>query len=120
MGSNSQRLLRDYFESKLGFLTGEDRVYVHFHKEYPLCFASKEQYASWGELARGSTRALYGPCTDCLPKYQAEMIKEKRCEHPEVQFAVDSDGFISGYIAGPDQKLAASSNIGWCRSHSES
>lgn len=41
------------------------------------------------------------PCEDCLPSYQAEMLAAKRCEHPEVVFERDADGFISGRLPVP-------------------
>lgn len=94
-------------------------MYVHFHNEYPLCFQSKEQYTTWSELARGSTQAQFGPCTDCTPEFQDRMKKEMRCEHPEVEFDKDEDGFISGYIPYKKKFLAAFSNIASCRNRSE-
>lgn len=69
--------------------------------DYPLCFASPEQYKNWVKAARacarGSKELISGFCTDCTPEYQAQMIELNRCEHPDVQFAVDRDGFMSGY-----------------------
>lgn len=53
---------------------------------HPKC-ATLKQYVGWRNLARvtrGTTEA--GFCTDCTAKYQASMMAQGRCQHPEVQF----------------------------------
>ena len=56
-----------------------------------------ETYLLWRESAR---RVIphYGFCADCTPEYQQRMIVEKKCEHPETLFEIDSDGFIGGTL----------------------
>lgn len=46
---------------------------------------------------RVSTRKRNDYCEDCLPEFQREMIKKKQCQHPEVFFRVDEDGFVAGF-----------------------
>lgn len=43
-------------------------------------------------------------CTDCTPEYQAKMIEEKRCRHPEIKFGRGEDGFIEGYLPDENRK----------------
>ena len=38
----------------------------------------------------------YGFCEDCTPKYKLEMMDQGRCEHPEIRFERDEDGFLNG------------------------
>jgi hypothetical protein len=37
-----------------------------------------------------------GFCEDCTLEYQAQMIRERRCENPHVWFEIDEDGFEAG------------------------
>ena len=69
---------------------------VTFAGKWPKC-TTPQNYASWKDVAH---RAIpkYGFCEDCRPEYQAEMIKQRRCEHPETIFEEDEDGFIAGTI----------------------
>ncbi len=54
---------------------------------YPPCFRSQEQYDSWCILAsRKNSLSPLSYCTDCTAEYQAEMLLEQRCAHPETQF----------------------------------
>ena len=46
---------------------------------------------------RVHTRNRNDYCEDCLPEFQREMIRKNQCQHPEVIFRVDEDGFVSGY-----------------------
>ncbi len=60
---------------------------VKFAGEKPKCFTSHEQYKDWRKLARGTvTNKTFGPCIDCTPKFQQDMIRDKRCENPFVEF----------------------------------
>lgn len=65
--------------------------------EYPSCFSSKRQYATWqaSALLTGVTERN-GYCTDCLPEFKRDRLREGRCAHPDVTFHVDEDGFIEG------------------------
>jgi hypothetical protein len=62
---------------------------VYFMGSVPKCFDSAAQYAEWRDAARmakvGALWAL-GPCIDCTPKYQGEMVKQRRCENQNVRF----------------------------------
>jgi hypothetical protein len=62
---------------------------------YPACFDSEEQYLSWVHAARAAQFKI-NHCNDCTPQYQSRMIQQHRCEHPEVRFETDEDGFIIG------------------------
>jgi len=71
-------------------------AYVAFKGKWPAC-TDPYAYKLWREVAN---RVIphYGFCTDCTPEYQAKMIREHRCEHPETLFEVDEDGFVQGTI----------------------
>ena len=66
---------------------------------HPKCFTCT-QWAEWLDIEpvfRPYTlEGQLFPCADCVPAYQARMIKENKCEHPEVVFALDRDGFPTG------------------------
>ena len=60
---------------------------VKFAGEKPKCFTSHTQYKDWRKLARGTvTNKTFGPCIDCTPKFQQDMIRTKKCENPFVEF----------------------------------
>lgn len=60
---------------------------VHFAGSKPKCFTSHEQYKDWRKLARGTVKnKVYGPCIDCTPEFQQDMIRAKKCENPFVEF----------------------------------
>lgn len=48
--------------------------------DYPACFNSSDQYREWKTLAFRSNLQSFFICTDCTPKYQAEMIAARRCQ----------------------------------------
>jgi len=59
---------------------------------------TQQQYLAWQQMARRvRTRIKNDYCEDCLPEFQSEMLKKNQCQHPEVTFRVDEDGFVSGY-----------------------
>ncbi len=59
---------------------------------------TQQQYLSWQQMAkRVGTRNRNDYCEDCLPEYQCEMIRKNRCQHPEVVFQMDEDGFMAGF-----------------------
>lgn len=67
---------------------------------------TQQQFASWQQMAkRVHTRNRNDYCEDCLPEFQREMIRKNQCQHPEVVFRVDEDGFVSGY-RGEERKAA--------------
>lgn len=57
------------------------------------CFPSAWHLAAWREKA-GERLA---PCVDCLPEYQARMVRLRRCRHPEAVF-VEEDGELVGRL----------------------
>jgi hypothetical protein len=70
---------------------------VSFSGSTPACFDSPEQYHAWKEMARMAPVKL-GPCADCTPDYQRQMIQQKRCENVHVQFVRDSEDGIHGVV----------------------
>lgn len=61
------------------------------------CF-TQQQYLSWQQMAkRVSTRRRNDYCEDCLPEFQRAMIAQNKCQHPEVVFRTDEDGFMAGF-----------------------
>ena len=64
----------------------------------PLCTNAKT-YESWKAAARmmpAAEKPSYLFCTDCTPEYQSKMIKEGRCENPQVYYMYDVDGMVEG------------------------
>ena len=69
---------------------------LEFEGPYPRCFNSLEEFKAWVKAARGSSPRA-GFCTDCTKEYQGRMIKEGRCQYPEVEFydfEMDKDGYF--------------------------
>lgn len=59
---------------------------------------TQQQYQSWQQMAkRVRTRIRNDYCEDCLPDFQREMLRKNRCQHPEVVFREDEDGFVAGF-----------------------
>lgn len=56
--------------------------------DHPACFNSSDQYKAWKTLAFRSNSQSFFICADCTPKYQAEMIKARRCQSPDVNVRV--------------------------------
>lgn len=48
-----------------------------------------------------------GFCADCTPEYQAEMIKDGRCENQWIIFKKDEHGFLCGAIPSIQQQELA-------------
>jgi hypothetical protein len=67
---------------------------IKFEGPVPRCF-SRRQYELWKSVARG-WRDVVSPCTDCTPGFQAAMKVAGKCEHPEMVFDEDEDGFAYG------------------------
>ncbi len=61
------------------------------------CF-TVQQYQAWQQMAkRVQTRNRNDYCEDCLPEFQRAMKENNKCQHPEVIFRMDEDGFMAGY-----------------------
>ena len=71
------------------------KKYIDF-KVIPSC-SSAEDYQEWHKLMPPTGR--YGFCEDCTPRYKMKMMNQGRCEHPEVRFERDEDGFLNGVIS---------------------
>lgn len=60
--------------------------------------ATSDQLYEWRKMAR-----LLAPpkdswfCTDCTPSYKLEMMRQNRCERPEIKFRRRDDG-IEGFV----------------------
>lgn len=71
---------------------------------FPACFGSKEQYASWVDVARAHSPGGHGYCADCTPGYQAEMLAHNRCAYPTTTFKPGEDGELEGVRAIEDRR----------------
>ena len=73
-------------------------TYIRF-EGVPLC-SNQDNYERWRDASRtcNSTTLIAGFCSDCSRKFQVAMIEQDRCEHPEVRFREDEDGWVEGYI----------------------
>ena len=60
------------------------------------CFPSAWHLAAW----RAEAGERLAPCVDCLPEFQARMVRLHRCRHPEAVF-VDEDGELVGRLPTP-------------------
>jgi hypothetical protein len=56
-----------------------------------------EQFRAWKLLAINTVGVTSGICTDCTPEYKTEMLEQKRCTHPEIEFGFDEDGLVMGF-----------------------
>jgi len=65
-----------------------DKITPHNPDWYPPCFRSKEQHSEYmwqlNRVNQPFDPANY--CMDCTHEYKIEMLKEKKCEHPETIF----------------------------------
>ena len=59
----------------------------------PLC-STFDQYRKWIDMARLAPPGSAGFCEECTPEYQALIVKQHKCLHPEVVFNADGDGQI--------------------------
>jgi hypothetical protein len=57
---------------------------------YPPCFEHIEQYKDymWQSYKTNQPHDPMNHCLDCTHEYKIQMLKEKRCEHPETIFVV--------------------------------
>jgi len=63
------------------------RQTIHFRGRVPKCFDNKLQYETWKEQALVCHPfPSFGVCTDCTPEYKLEMMLQRRCENPHIDF----------------------------------
>ena len=57
---------------------------------YPPCFENRNQYKDymWQSHRTNQPHDPMNHCLDCTREYKIQMLKEKRCEHPETIFVV--------------------------------
>lgn len=57
---------------------------------FPPCFKSKEQHRDymWQVFKAKQPEDELNYCMDCTREYKIQMLKEKRCEHPETIFVI--------------------------------
>lgn len=57
--------------------------------DYPKCFDSPKDYASWRAHARvcHTTMTEHAHCEDCSFEHQSAMIRARRCSNPGFIFA---------------------------------
>lgn len=65
---------------------------IQYKSYIPQC-TTQAEYRRW--KASGAY-AAYNFCTDCTPEYKEKMLKEGRCERPDIVFRTDRDGFLYG------------------------
>jgi len=59
----------------------------------PRCSNSPEEYAEWRRFSRFQYLPS-GFCTDCTPDYKCKMMREGRCDYPEIEFDENDDGYL--------------------------
>ena len=65
----------------------ELRKTIYFERRVPKCFDTRAQYVNWKEQAKScNPRPSFGVCSDCTPEYKLEMMLQKRCENPHIDF----------------------------------
>jgi hypothetical protein len=65
----------------------------------PRCVSS-EDYRAWNKLQPRAGKA--GFCEDCTPTFKMTMMDLGRCDHPEIRFCRDDDGFLTGTVTQAD------------------
>ena len=64
-------------------------------KQTPKCFDDHKQFTGWVAAARMSHPApAHSYCEDCMPEFQGQMIRKKRCEYPGTLFHKAEDGWV--------------------------
>ena len=67
----------------------------------PSCFDSEEQFIGWSKQARFTVVPdKKGCCVDCNPVFQAAMLAEGLCDHPETKFFRISNGLKGLTVEG--------------------
>jgi len=59
----------------------------------PRCANSTEEYEEWRRFSRFQFLPA-GFCTDCTPDYKCKMMREGRCDYPEIEFDENDDGYL--------------------------
>jgi len=73
--------------------------------DYPKCFGSRKEFSEWTKLARLlHPHPNHGFCEDCTETYKIQMLKQGRCEFPEVKFKKSRDGGLEGYRSASEVK----------------
>ena len=80
-------------------MTGYRRSRLDFematNKTTPHCFEDAKQFAGWVAYARMSQPApAHSYCEDCTPDFQAQMIRQKRCQYPGTLFHKVEGGWV--------------------------
>jgi hypothetical protein len=57
----------------------------------PICFASSQDFERWSK-SYNPQRCSH--CRDCTPTFQLRMKKQRRCERPEMMFALEDGGVV--------------------------
>ncbi len=71
----------------------------------PPCFDGLAQWEAW--LAkRDEAGEDVDYCNDCLPRRQAQMIAEGRCEYPDTEFKLVRLEFFEKKLPSPEWELA--------------
>jgi len=72
----------------------------------PDCFSSRLEYLDWVHTARMHKPAEgHEYCEDCLPDYQAKMIRARRCQYPGTTFIDHGEGRDYSVIGRRPQKI---------------
>jgi len=72
----------------------------------PKCFGDRKQYTDWVKFARHAhPHPNHGYCEDCTLEYKTEMLKQNRCEFPEVKFKKSRDGGLEGFRSAAEIKV---------------
>jgi len=67
----------------------------------PKCFNDPKDYVVWLQFDRASANnasTVGFVCKDCTPSHKEEMMRQGRCEHPEVVFGEYRRGDFGGYL----------------------
>jgi hypothetical protein len=68
-------------------LRAKMRQTIKFKGFIPKCFDNEKQFKKWVRQARVcSPLPPFSVCTDCTPEYKLEMMLQKRCENPHIDF----------------------------------
>jgi hypothetical protein len=73
--------------------------------DYPKCFGNRKQFTEWVKFARFShPHPNHSYCEDCTQEFKTEMLKQGRCEFPEVKFKKCRDGGFEGVRSAAEIK----------------
>ena len=68
----------------------DDKITPYNPDWFPPCFESKKQHRDymWQVFRAKQPEDELNYCMDCTKEYKIQMLKEKRCEHPETIFVI--------------------------------